>query len=112
MKIDRSELLRQIKSEFPVLREPINQQQGLLYFEVAEFAKFTNRLIVEDKKEQTKLCFQIAEKAFLHGNTKIKDAIDTSYVEDLAFNKKEWAWQLLPVSLKKLYVAFFKKNGV
>jgi hypothetical protein len=112
MKIDRSEFLRRLKSYFPNLRSDLNQQQGLLHFEVSEFRKYTNNLVREGNKDKVKSCFKIAEQGYLHGNAKMKNAIDVSYVEDLEFYGKAWAWQLLPNVLKDLYVGFHHKNGV
>lgn len=112
MKIDRSEFLRILKYEFPELKYELNQQQGLLHFEVSEFRKFTNQLIRAGEKNQVERCFIIAENGFLNGDSKLKNAIDVSYVEDLEFYGKDWAWDMLSSPLKELYVGFHNKNGV
>lgn len=45
------------------------------------------------------------------GNAKIRNAVDVSFVEDLDFrdtkqHHRRWAWDILPSSLKELYVRF------
>ncbi|MBF7074088.1 hypothetical protein ISG33_11825 [Glaciecola sp. MH2013] len=111
MKIERSAFLRMLKEAFPELTSELNKQQGLLHFELSEFRKYTNKLIYAEEKELVKNCFYLAERAYLYGNLKLKTAIDVSYVEDLDFQSKDWAWQILPASLKTLYVSFHKRDG-
>jgi hypothetical protein len=65
MKIDRSEFLKILKTDFPELRQELNQQQGLLHLEVAEFRKYANQLIRSDDKIQVERCFKIAHTSYL-----------------------------------------------
>ena len=116
MKHHRSELLAELKKEFPVLREEINQEMGLLHFEVGVFRRFTQQKITEGDEATVRKCFFIAEKYYSFGNAKVHDAIAVSYVEELEFkdsrqNQKSWAWECLPQILKDEYISFHGRPG-
>ncbi len=116
-KLERSQLLKEIKEAFPDLRHAINQEFGLLHLEVGVFYCFTQQLIDEGKKESVIKAFEIADRFNRLGNKKIQNAIDVSYVEGLEFkntgkNTRNWAWKLLPQSLKDDYIAFHGINKV
>jgi hypothetical protein len=106
----RSDFLKQLKTTFPELIEPVNQQNGLLHFEMREFRLFTQRAIYANDIDTLKRCFALAEKVFLLGDNTLKDAIDTSFMEDLEFisEKAQFrkAWDLVPAPLQTLYTNF------
>ena len=109
-KMDRSEFLRIVKRQFPNLREPINKEQGLLHFEVAVLRRYAQKAIFDGERQTLENCFKVAEQAYLEGSRHLKNAIDVSFVEDLdfvtAYNRYDWAWDMLPKELKLLYKAF------
>ena len=103
----RSEFLKELKILFPELTKIINKQEGLLSFEIDEFRKFTNGAVGAKDKATVKLCYKLAEKAYLSGNSSLKALINTEFVEFLDLKHNEWAWEILPEVLKKLYIDFF-----
>lgn len=112
-KLDRSQWLSDLKSVFPQLRDARNAEQGLLAFEMNVFARFTMRMIGEGDRDAVTKCYAIALKFYEGGNAWLRDAIDTCYIEDLEFRKHkrvshDWAWELMPASLKALYEDFHR----
>jgi hypothetical protein len=117
MKLHRSNLISELKREFPFLREEINREMGLLHMEVSVFRRFTQQMICEGDRAIVEQCFKIAEKYYLNGNSKMVNAIGVSYIEDLDFtdtkqNYKSWSWGYFPESLKKEYISFHGKPSV
>lgn len=106
----RSEFLKALKENFPILEESLNQQNGILHFEVKVFRDFTQRAIIDGDRELFSACVAIVESAYIQGNSKLKNAIDVSFVEELEFRgeagKYKWAWERLPPPLKDLYLNF------
>lgn len=110
-RLHRSEWLAEVKSAFPELRSNLNAEEGLLAFEMGVFAAFTQKKIAQKDRDAVARCFAIALKYYDRGNARLRDAIDTCYVEDLDFQVSKrsdptWAWDLLPQTLKALYLAF------
>lgn len=110
-KLHRSQLLAELKEIFPDLTEALNAESGLLSFELNVFCRFTMAKIKQDDHEAVATCYAIALKYYQNSSAKMRDAIDTCYVEDLEFpshNKREqtWAWEILPTQLKELYDSF------
>ena len=111
-KLHRSQLLAEIKENFPELANELNAEAGLLTFELGVFCQFTMRMIAQGDRDSVAKCYAIAEKYFKGGNAKLRDAIDTCYVEDLEFrhlkrkDSNYWAWEMLPEELQALYRDF------
>jgi len=110
--MDRSKFLKELKCLYPEVTEGINKQDGLLHFEMQVFRAFTEKAINADDKEKVKSCYSFAEKVFLNGDEKLKNAIDATYVEEFDFYGKKWAWEIFPENLKNLYVLFHHRKGV
>ena len=115
--LDRSLLLKELKEEFPELTPLINAEQGLLHFEVGAFYQFTQSLINDGDVNSVKLCFSIANKYLVDGDSKVKNAIATSYAECFDFkntkkNNREWAWEIYPELLKKEYIIVRGQFGI
>lgn len=115
--IDRSTLIKELKEKFPDLRADINQEQGMLHFEVAVFYKYTQSQINIGEVDTVKLCFSVAEKFLLNGNAAVKNAISTSFAECLDFNNtnkhsRVWAWDIYPETLKKEYLVVRGELGI
>lgn len=112
----RSEFLKVLKEAFPSLIDDLNRQEGLLHFEVKVFRDFTQRAIFDGDLELFSLCISIAERAYVQGNSKLKNAIDVSFVEELEFgdntDKYQWAWDALPSVLKDLYINFHGDGAI
>jgi len=108
--MDRSEFLRLLRERLPALRDAVNQQQGLLNFEMDVLRKCAQRAIFDGDRQTLALCFALAEAGYRDGDNKVKDGIDKSFVETLDFvtphNSYLWAWQMLPEALKRLYRDF------
>lgn len=113
-KLHRSQLIAEIKANFPELTKALNAESGQLCFELGVFRRFTMTKIGEGDIECVAQCYAIAVKYYRNGTASMRDAIDTCYVEDLKFpspKKKDraWAWDSLPDELKKLYNDFHAK---
>lgn len=110
-KLHRSQLLAEIKQSFPELTPELNAEEGLLAFELEVFCKFTMHMIGSENREAVATCYALMDKYYAGGNDKLRDAIDTCYVENLEFpttkhKDRAWAWEILPDRLKALYQAF------
>lgn len=101
--VHRSVLLKELKVEFPELRERLNRCEGLLHFEVSEFRTFTQELIDSQNQREVERCFGLAAKFLTFGNARVRNAIAVSYLEDLNFRDQKvsraWARELLPSPL-------------
>ncbi len=108
MIMHRSEFLRELKKTFPELREDINAQEGLIHLEMNVFHKFAQDAIDENNLELLNQIFFLADKFYRNGNSKLKNAIDVSFVEGLKFKNRKAAWKIMPETLKKLYISFHR----
>jgi hypothetical protein len=110
----RSEFLRLVKNALPELRHAINQEEGLLHFEVRVLRMRAQQAISDGDREVLGVCFRLAEQAYQAGDEKLKAAIDQSFVEDLEFGTKEnpiiWAWEMMPAQLRSLYEQFLHRR--
>lgn len=96
------------------MRSDLNAEEGLLSFEMGVFAQFTQQRIAQNDRETIQKCFSIALKYYVGGNARLRDAIDTCYVENLDFrgggrHSHDWAWDLFPAPLKTLHEAFHSR---
>jgi len=108
--MDRSEFLRLLKERLPELKRVVNQQEGLLHFEVDQLRKRAQRAIFDGDKVALDTCLRLAEEGYSKGDQTLKNAIDVSFIEGLDFltphNSYLWAWQMMPNPLKRLYEDF------
>jgi len=106
-KFHRSAFLKDLKETFPAIRDPVNQQYGLLHLEMSEFCHFTQAAIDGGNRDDVISCFQIAEKYVRYGNSSLVNAFAVSYLEHLNFNDgkvpRSWAKRLLPTAVRELY---------
>lgn len=110
----RSEFLKEMKDTWPQLTQDINAEHGLLHLEMDVVRRFAQHLIDSGNREELVRCLAIIQKYWLYGNSKLQNAIDISFIEDLDFNdtkrcRRRWAWDLFPAPLKQLYVNFHGK---
>ena len=112
----RSEFLRLVKDALPELRDAINEQQGLLHFEVGVLRKRAQRAIYDGDRDALGICFGLAEQAYAAGDKKLKAAIDQSFVDDLDLgtteNPRTWAWEMMSAQLQSLYDQFPRRYFV
>lgn len=112
----RSPLLKELKERFPEIVPDLNAQDGLLSFELEVFSRYTQRQIDFGDRGQVEACFELAQRSYLAGNAKMKDAIDTCFVETLNFadskkTARRWAWDCFPEVLKELHIRFHSQFG-
>ena len=104
-KLHRSDVLKELKFEFPEITEALNSCYGLLHVEIAEFARFTQGLIDTGRDMDVVTCFKLADKYLEHGNAKLRNAIIVSYLEHLNFEdgscERAWAKPYLSSSASK-----------
>ena len=112
-KLHRSEFLKEVKSNFPETTENINKEEGLLSFELDVFIKFVQRQIDLNETSKTEIAFTLLEKYYQNGNRALHELIRNAVCEDFVFtytkyNKRLWAYALLPESLKTERKAWVK----
>ncbi len=110
-KLHRSQFIKEIKDTFPHLATDINAENGLLHLEIAVVRRFAQELMDGGDRDALARCFAIMQKYEAGGNARMRNAIDVSFVEDLDFRdttkrQRRWAWEILPSSLKELYIQF------
>lgn len=115
-RMHRSAFLKLIKERLPELREAINEQQQILGFEFNQLTRCAQRAIHDGDRTCFATCVGLAEEAYLTGNKNLKALIDTMFVEDLEFVTPRyshyWAWEMMPDTLKELYVRFWGMGKV
>lgn len=114
--LDRSRFLAEIKKVFPEIKSEINAQDGQLHFEVAVLRQHAERMIAEGNKDAVSCIFSIADRFYNNGDSKLKNAIDVSFVEEMDFtsskkSERSWVWDSFPERLKELYKAFHGTSG-
>lgn len=74
-------------------------------------ADVTNALIRQRNEYELGRHLQFFSWQFDNGTESVKNCIDVSYVENLAWNlgaeDKEWVWPLIPENLRQLHMAFW-----
>ena len=85
-KLDRSQLLKEIKNQFPFLRSQINAEEGLLTFELKVFANYLQSQIDEQKEETVKQCFTLLDKYYTQGNKSLKLGIRDLICEEITLS--------------------------
>jgi hypothetical protein len=102
----RSEFLKLLKKDFPHLRESVNKEFGLLHLEMTVLHCYVQELIQKKDINQVKKAFNLVNIGYEKGHSKLRNAIDVSFVEGLKLKNHTWAWKLLPEPLKKLHLDF------
>ncbi|HEX5211352.1 MAG TPA: hypothetical protein VFW22_06420 [Pseudolabrys sp.] len=106
--MNESEFLKLLKERLPELREALDKEK---YFVVDKFMRHAQRAIYDEDRACFEICVRLAEEAYLNGDKDMKSSIDTMFMENLEFvtprRSHYWAWEMLPDSLKELYVAFW-----
>lgn len=110
----RSQLIKELKERFPEIAQDLNAERGLLAFELEVFWRYTQSCIDRADRRSVEACFDIARKYYVNGNARMRDAIDTCFVELLDFRDSKktaraWAWDCLPDVLKELHTRFHSR---
>lgn len=95
----------EVKSFFPEVQEAINQEGGLLSFELSVFIKHIQKQIDANLVSKTELAFTLLDKYYKSGNKSLRELIRNAVCEDLNFSdtnkrKRLWAYELLSKQLK------------
>lgn len=103
-KTHRSEFIKAVKDKFPELTDSINEQDGLLTFEMEVFIRFLQRQISDGERATTKECFDLLNYHYLNGNKALKETIRNAVCEDIDFSDskkthRSWALAILPSAL-------------
>jgi len=110
--MDKSDFLTLLKERLPELREAIANGE----FVVDKFMRYAQRAIYDEDRARFESCVRLAEEAYMKGDKALRASIDTIFVENLEFvtsrHAHYWAWEMLPDSLKELYVAFWGARKV
>jgi hypothetical protein len=104
-KAHRSEFLKEVKHKFPLIKENINQQEGLLSFEIDVFIKYIQTLINQNQSALASEAFILLNHFYLNGNRALHELIRNAVCEDLVFEdtisiERKWAYDLLSEPLK------------
>lgn len=105
----RAEFLKEVKTAIPEIKLGLNKERGLLHMEMAVFHRYIQAKINSHDESAVRQAFEIAERYYLKGSKKLKNAIDVSLIEGLRFSDNKRAWELMPASLKKIYISFHTK---
>ena len=110
-KVHRSVFLKSAKERWPHLTDRINSENGILHLEVKHIRDEVQHLIDTGCEAERREALQFIEQSYRHGDSKVKNAIDVSVVEELEFDdrgklNRSWAWPIVPSKLKELYTAF------
>jgi hypothetical protein len=113
-KLDRSMLLKELKTAFPQLRSDLNQEHRLLHLETDVLTRFVETSIDTGDKDNLVTALQIADKFLRNGNGKVVNALTVSFLEHLNFEDgkvpRQWAWEYMTAALKEEYQAIMKYN--
>jgi hypothetical protein len=108
----RSILLKELKATFPELRAILNAEGGLLHPEMSRFAEFVRDAIRCRDEVTVKEALAIAGRHYRDGALALRNALAVSFVEHLSFRNDPWAWELLPATLKDVYLALLDRGLV
>ncbi len=106
--MNRAELVEILNAAIPEIADALDDEtwRGLCTLEVACFREYAQTQIDSGKSLELKRCYEIARKAFLNGDSEVKNAIGVSFVEDLNFSdghkQRLWARTLLPQPLSDI----------
>lgn len=105
-KSHRSEFLREVKDLFPQLTPELNNQTGLLSFEIEVVVRFLQTQIDQGERKTTERCFELLNFHFLNGNLSLRNLIQGAICEDLILENstkrsREWVLRLMPQELKE-----------
>lgn len=70
-------------SEFPELQGEVKEWRGLDHLKMMEFVIFTKRACKKADWETVRKCLRLAAKLLRDGDSKIKNAVYVSYLENL-----------------------------
>ncbi|TXI94472.1 MAG: hypothetical protein E6Q34_04605 [Burkholderiaceae bacterium] len=115
-KAHRSQLIAAIKEKFPELRAEINQERGLLLYEVAVLIRFVQAKIDLGDRESVPVAYQLLNEFYMNGNLAVSSIIRDAVAEDLVLTQtksldRTWAFSLLPAALKAERKAWFEFMG-
>lgn len=110
-KLHQSEFVQSIKAKWPELRPLLNQEEDLLHFQVKHLRNLVQHFIDSRFESDLRDSLAFIEESYLKGNSKVKNAIDVSIIEELEFKNRGklnrvWAWDIMPTRLQELYIAF------
>lgn len=114
--MDEKEFLTRALEIFPDLREEFQELDELFHLQMSRFSYRTEEEIKSRNEETVRKSYLLAEKCYLEGNDKMKDAVDTCYAESVvsSFSGEAiiWAWARFPETLRALYVAMWGKAPI
>jgi hypothetical protein len=81
--IDGRKFAELLLTEFPELRDEIQEWQGLEHLQMMEFVLLTERACERGDWDNVEKCLQLADKLLRLGDSKVKNAVYVSYLETL-----------------------------
>lgn len=104
--IHRSIFLKEITELYPELRKKLNEQDGMLYFEVDVFLKFVQKCIDECKHKNTRILIGQVNRYYQNGDKALNELIRNGICENVKFEdskktSRSWALEYLCPSLRK-----------
>ena len=105
-KIHRSAFLKEIKEDYPELREDLNRQSGEIYFEINVLLTFLQQKIDDGDYEITKILLDKINRFYTNGDKLIHVHIRDGICQEVNFmdSKKtyrSWALEYLCLPLRK-----------
>ena len=77
---------QRLASEFPELREEIQEDEGLLHLQMHAFTRITQEAISIGDFEKLRKQFALAHEFFSNAEPNLENAFYVSYLEDLEFD--------------------------
>jgi hypothetical protein len=81
--IDSHKFAELLLTEFPELRDEIQEWRGLDHLQMMEFVLFTERACKREDWETVEKCLRLADKLLRLGDSKVRNAVYVSYLESL-----------------------------
>lgn len=81
--IDSQKFVELLVTEFPELRDEIQEWHDLVHLQMMEFRILTERACARGDWETVERCLRLADELLRLGDSQIKNAVYVSYLEDL-----------------------------
>jgi hypothetical protein len=86
--MNRVQFLAELAAEFPdVVAQIRSDESGLLHCEVAAFRRATERAMDTGQLWAAEQHFRFVERVLQHADSDLRNALEVSYLEDLAFGE-------------------------
>jgi len=115
MKVSDQQFIEEALKLFPDIKEGFVELDGLLHLQMDRFRYRVEEELKDRNKEIVIKSFMLIERCHEYGSEKLKKAVGTSFVEGVFVGHDtetiKWGWDLMPKSLREIFVSFWGKNA-